>query len=176
MLNSATAPVFPSPSEPPMKTIWVCATAKSGKTLSMRAALVIAPVHTSTAPPLTASAMHTTAGEWVCAPRLLSGRECAPGSVSRPESPWIPGHATAALTSGFGAPGTTGTLAAPQACSTRSALAVVLGSDWLPCTVDTPSSRRWSGLWQARMMASASSCPGSQSSHTSCGGIAPCGG
>ena len=128
-----------------------------------------APVHTSTAPARTASAMHTTAGEWVAAPWLASGSVWLPGSVSRPDSPCTSGQAMAGLNSGLGAPGTTGTLAAPQAWRTRSALAVVLGRDWLPWMVEMPSSRRCSGLWQARTIARASSCPGSQSSHTSCG-------
>ena len=53
----------------------------------------------------------------------------------------------------------------PMRCRIRSALSVVLSSVWLPHVVLTPS-RLTCGECAARMMASASSCPGSQSSHT----------
>ena len=86
---------------------------------------------------------------------------------SSPESPWISGHVLFSRIKGLSAPLWTCTSSLPSRCNTRSALSVVLSTVWLPHTVETPATiTAGFALWHARMSANASSCPGSQSTHT----------
>src|SRR5699024_2190181 len=79
-----------------------------------------------------------------------------------PESPWMSGAISTRRTSGRSDPAYTGTSSRPLATRTLCAFRVILSSVWLPPTVVMPR-RSIAGWASASIMATASSCPGSQS-------------
>eukprot|EP00754_Rhynchopus_humris_P001820 Rhum_TRINITY_DN11037_c0_g2::Rhum_TRINITY_DN11037_c0_g2_i1::g.41732::m.41732 len=172
MLNSATGCLLPMPMAPPMSTICRTLSSTSGAVRNRSAMLVRAPVATMSTffgHDLIASAIFDSVASrhGVVEYRRSFVNSSSSFEPSRPLSPWISGSCFAATTSGSSAPRSTSMLrcGSPQRASTLAAFFVVLSTHTLPETLDTPmSSRR--GEFAARMMAAASSWPGSQSSHT----------
>eukprot|EP00037_Helgoeca_nana_P027556 m.316140 g.316140 ORF g.316140 m.316140 type:complete len:300 (+) comp27538_c1_seq1:1796-2695(+) len=174
MLNSATGFIFPTPIAPPMITMRDSLCFSSGYSVRANATFVRQPVATSATgvgdckicSAMTTGALHPlhranlarTAGSSGC------GNNAVPSS---PLSPWISGHRFPDRTSGVACPCTTSTVSKRAKTHTRAALIAVFCTAWFPWTVEIPMRERF-GWWPARMMASMSSCPGSQSSQTDC--------
>ena len=160
MLNSAAAVVLPAPSEPPISEIAAIRSWSAGAARRSRAMFVSGPVATSVTG-LSRVAQHRA--------HQLDG-----GEVDRPDRglrqvravesrvPVELDRDPRSRTSGRSAPAATGTSVRPSRVRTRSALRVVRSSGALPATVVIASSRS-SGRAVASTIASASSCPGSQS-------------
>ena len=160
MLNSAAGVTLPSAIAPPISTTRSIRGATSGQRASSSATLVSGPVGirvTGSGAASRRSARKSTA--WAATGAVTASGRSGPSS---PDAPWTSSAAWASRTSGRSAPAATGMSERPASSSTRSAFAVVLASDVLPCTVLTPSSST-SGLASASSSAIASSWPGSQS-------------
>ena len=102
------------------------------------------------------------------APTNLSstGKALSSSDPSSPPSPWIPGSWCKWRSSGLPWPRITGIFCLwPQMLIIRAALIVVLSTETLPETVETPTTCKFL-VHAASRIAMASSWPGSQSSHT----------
>src|SRR5690606_15587314 len=148
---------------PPMTTSSRMREASSGWRRSSVATLVSGP-----------TAMIVTGSGLSRRMRCMRSTACSParGTVggpssgpSRPLSPCTSAAVSRAPASGRSHPAATGTPVIPASVQTRRALSDVFSSVWLPATV-VIALRSIAGSAAASMMASASSCPGSQSRMT----------
>src|SRR5215211_8666365 len=160
MLNSAAGVVLPRPTLPPMSETCAIRSLRSWCSRNSVAMFVRGPVGirvTGSGVSLRVSAISGVA------PRSWGSKEAL--GISGPSSPLSPWMFSAVLRGrwrGEEAPAATGTPVCPIRDRMRRAFRVVLSSGTFPATVVT-ARRSSSGVPQASMIATASSCPGSTS-------------
>ena len=159
ILNSAAGVTLPLVYAPPIRTICLIFGIIAGSIRIAIARLVIGPVVTIVISPsdsIRVLTMKSTACSF--SNSFVSGGKTGPSS---PVSPWISPAIIFSRTIGCPQPAYTGT-STPSHWHTFLALICVFSSVWLPATTVIPN-RSILSLFAASVIATASSCPGSQS-------------